>query len=166
MPPQAAGAHPYRKGACMDFSEFTGGPARYRYGGGDDDECRRRPRILLVEDDAETRGLLRQLLARAGYDVTSVAGFEQALCTAERESFDLLIADVVLPDGCGWTLFEVLRERWPSLPGIVISAHILPEHVARSLAAGFWAHVPKPTDFTRLKVEIRRCLLGRLAANN
>jgi len=114
----------------------------------------------------DARGALLRLLAREGYEVIAVAGFEEAMRAAYTGPFDLVIADVVLPDGCGWTLFEMLRDRWPSLVGIVISGHGSPEHVARSLAAGFCTHVTKPADFTHLRSEVRRCLRSRAAANN
>ena len=150
---------------CTDVEPLRDGAAGGAGGGGEGDAA---PRILLVEDHADTRGVMERLLRWDGYAVTAAAGFGAALkvATAASEPFDLLIADIVLPDGCGWTLFERLRAEHPSLVGIVLSGHGMPEHVARSHAAGFCVHVTKPVEFTLLKAEIRRCLSGRDAMTN
>jgi len=69
-------------------------------------------RVLVVEDHPDIRSLLSQLLQEAGYEVVDAWTFAEAKTKLERESFDLLISDVVIPGGGqGTDLIEVARSR-------------------------------------------------------
>src|SRR5947209_16754439 len=78
---------------------------------------KRKLSILVVEDHQDTLNLYRQLLESDGHSVSAVESFSGALALADRHRFDLLIADVTLPDGSGWALLERLRALMPALRG-------------------------------------------------
>jgi CheY-like chemotaxis protein len=98
--------------------------------------------ILLVEDHANTRRAMRMWLEMTGHSVIE-AGDMKAGLAAGRKPFDLLVCDLGLPDGDGWTLLEKLNKRRPTT-AIAISGYCSAADIARSEAAGFVVHMPKP----------------------
>lgn len=116
---------------------------------------RRDFRVFVVEDHAATARGLKVFLELAGYTVDIARDMKSALEMAERVRFDVLVSDLNLPDGTGWQLMEALRKK-ASVRGIVFSAFDEPEHLARSKAAGFEAHVVKGTTPEALLAAIDR----------
>lgn len=78
-------------------------------------------RILVVEDQPSIRRLLSRLLIREGHEVIPASSAEEALTIAEREDFDLLLTDVVMPGASGLELAERLRRDRPGLPVLLTS---------------------------------------------
>ncbi|MBI5300920.1 MAG: GAF domain-containing protein [Chloroflexi bacterium] len=101
-------------------------------------------KILLLEDHAELRAETTRILADAGYRVQSAATGADALVLARREAFDLLIADIFLPDQSGIQVFEQARGLLPDLAGIVITGHSTWELALDALRAGFVGFLVKP----------------------
>jgi PAS domain S-box-containing protein len=107
-------------------------------------------RILLVEDHADTRQCMQRLLESRGHTVRSAGDAQGAIELSEREKFDLLIADLGLPDRSGLELLHELRQREPTLPAIALSGFGLPNDVANSKEAGFIEHFVKPVNLQKL----------------
>ena len=110
-------------------------------------------RILFVEDHEATRTAMGELLHRRGCRVTTVATAAAALAAAEKEKFDLVIADLGLPDGDGTELMRTLRERH-GLQGIATSGFGMGADIERTRAAGFDAHLTKPLVISQLEYAI------------
>jgi PAS domain S-box-containing protein len=113
-------------------------------------------RILLVEDHADTRRCLHRLLESRGHRVSSADDAQSAIELSEREKFDLLIADVGLPDRTALELLHELRQREPELPAIALSGYGMPQDVGKSKEAGFIEHFVKPVDLQKLHEVINR----------
>lgn len=109
--------------------------------------------ILLVEDHADTRQCMQRLLESRGHTVSSAGDAQSAVELSEREEFDLLIADLGLPDRSGLELLSELRQRDPALPAIAVSGCGLPKDVANSKEAGFIEHFVKPVDLQKLVID-------------
>lgn len=107
-------------------------------------------RVLLVEDHPPTLAVLTHLLGTRGFDVVAAATMADALRSAEKARFDLVVSDIGLPDGDGYALMEHLRERF-NLPGLAVSGFGREEDIARSRAAGFSDHLTKPVSIQRLE---------------
>lgn len=112
-------------------------------------------RILVVDDDADARELLVQLLAGWGASPVAAASAREALARAAAERPDLLISDIAMPGEDGCVLIEELRavERGlgaPPVPAVALTAFTRPEDRRRVLAAGFDAHVAKPATLEEL----------------
>jgi CheY-like chemotaxis protein len=86
---------------------------------------KRSGRILLVEDEPGLRDIARRVLARAGFDVISAAGPDEAILAAESSTdrFDLLLTDVVMPGMRGPQLATRLRARQPDLRVLLVSGY-------------------------------------------
>jgi len=117
--------------------------------------------ILLVEDHADTRQCMQRLLESRGHTVHSAGDAQSAIELSEREKFDLLIADLGLPDRDGLELLRELRQREPSLPAIALSGFGLPKDVSNSKEAGFVAHFVKPVAVQKLLAVINTLATGK-----
>jgi PAS domain S-box-containing protein len=109
-------------------------------------------RVLLVEDDADSRGLLETTLAARGALVQSAATAASALALLECEPFDVLVADIGLPHADGYSLLREVRSvpSLADLPAVAVTGFASEEDRQRSEAAGYAAHVPKPVDLDML----------------
>jgi len=107
-------------------------------------------RILLVEDHEPTRTALAHLLTRRDYKVMTANSAAGALALARRESFDLVVSDIGLPDGDGYTLMTELRDNF-GLKGIALTGYGTEQDLARGQTAGFIAHLTKPVHIASLE---------------
>jgi len=102
-------------------------------------------RILIVEDDPSTALLLQRWLVMAGYEVVHTTTAERALAEVDRDaSWDLVLADVVLPGRSGLQLLENLRSRMPGLPTIVMTAERASEVGLSAMDQGALSFLLKP----------------------
>jgi PAS domain S-box-containing protein len=103
-------------------------------------------RILVVEDDANTRAGITWLLESCGAEVVAAADGDAAReASALGARFDTLVCDLGLPTGDGCSLLQALRE-FPNnpLPALALTAYVRRHDRERALAAGFNAFLPKP----------------------
>jgi CheY-like chemotaxis protein len=80
-----------------------------------------RPRVLVVEDTANVRDVLRDSLTQLGYDVVTVSNADEAVSRFRERMADLLVTDLSMPGVSGWGLITTLVARQPRLPVIVIT---------------------------------------------
>lgn len=113
--------------------------------------------LLLVEDHDETRRALEKLLTRRGYRVTAVGRADAALETAARETIDVVVSDLDLPDSDGHSLMAELHKRH-GMPGIAMSGFGSAEDIRRSHASGFRLHLVKPLNIRWLEEAISKVL--------
>jgi CheY-like chemotaxis protein len=121
------------------------------------DTASRPLRIILLEDNDDTRHFLAIVLRQHGHDVTTAECLAQAhsIIASAQMPFDLLISDIELPDGSGLHLMCDLG-RGQHLPGIAMSGFGTEEDVKLSREAGFFEHLTKPIDINRLEAAIQR----------
>ena len=119
-------------------------------------------RVLLVEDNAINRQVARELLESVNLRVTEAVNGVEAVAAvsadAERESFDLVLMDIQMPEMDGFDATRGIRadERFARLPIIAMTAHALSADRERCLAAGMNDHVGKPIDPPGLFAAIAR----------
>ncbi|HEY2905016.1 MAG TPA: ATP-binding protein [Vicinamibacterales bacterium] len=107
-------------------------------------------RVLVVDDESETRELFTTILQGAGAAVTCAESAAAAIAALGREWSDVLVADIEMPGEDGYALVAAARalaaERGAALRAIAVTAYSRPEDHARSIAAGFSQHLRKPID--------------------
>jgi PAS domain S-box-containing protein len=108
-------------------------------------------RVLLVEDEADSRDLLAHVLERCGARVDVTASAQQALARLDGDGggFDALVSDIAMPGRDGFWLVREVRERGldsRKLPAVALTAYARPEERRGILLAGFQIHLPKPVD--------------------
>jgi signal transduction histidine kinase len=107
-------------------------------------------RILIVEDNDDTRLMLRELLERCGHAVQAVAGGEKGLDAIRRQPPDVALIDIGLPDLDGYRLAQTIRAEGQTVYMIALTGYGQPEDRRRALAAGFDAHLTKPVNLGEL----------------
>jgi CheY-like chemotaxis protein/two-component sensor histidine kinase len=107
-------------------------------------------RVLLVEDDPDSRDLLARILQLNGAGVAVATSAEEALDTVAGGAFDLLISDIGMPGVDGYELLRRLRSRpaeeGGTLPAIALTAFARTEDRTRALRSGYQMHVAKPVE--------------------
>ena len=114
-------------------------------------------RILVVEDDAAIRNVLRALLHSDLYRVVEAETAARALLEARAHQPDLLLVDLGLPDGDGVKIIESVR-TWSAVPIIVLSARTLEAQKIAALDAGADDYMTKPFSAPELRARVRAAL--------
>ena len=115
-------------------------------------------RILVVDDDKNTRKLFSEILSAEGYDVCAVSNGEEALRAMEEQTFSLAVVDVMMPAMDGITFTKTLRQNSDQLPILMVSAKTLPADVKAGLRAGSDDYMTKPIDPEELVLRVRALL--------
>ncbi|HZY19807.1 MAG TPA: sigma 54-interacting transcriptional regulator [Ramlibacter sp.] len=124
-------------------------------------------RILVVDDDADMLRLLSMRLHAAGYQVSAVASAEAALAQLAIERPQLVLSDVRLPGRDGLSLFDEIRQRHPSLPVILLTAHGTIPDAVEATARGVFGYLTKPYDARELLDKIQQAVaLGSQSASD
>jgi PAS domain S-box-containing protein len=111
-------------------------------------------RILIVDDDLGICSTLEEILTAAGCRVETASDGAEAVCLIESSEFDVVLTDVVMPNMDGYELYQVIRERFPTLPVLLMTAfHYDKDHIIkRSRLEGLEGVIfKKPVDPERLR---------------
>jgi CheY-like chemotaxis protein len=106
-------------------------------------------KLLVVEDDDDTRELLRVLFQTNGASVTAVSSVPEALAAYDADRPNVLVADIGMPDYNGYTLIGRVRAREKDgnmVPAIALTAYATAIDRDTVLSAGFQVHVAKPFE--------------------
>ena len=119
-----------------------------------------RPRVLIVDDDADTISMLKIILRHAGFDVAGAGDHQSALSRASELNPDLILLDLMMPEVDGWGIYKMLK-KVTSAPVIVLSGSGNRDHAARSLEMGAEDFVAKPFHNPEIIARINKVLLRR-----
>lgn len=121
-------------------------------------------RILVVDDDKNTRLFLKAVLETANYTVATATNGLEALELLDKEHIDLVVLDVMMPKMDGYELTEALRKSNNNLPILMISAKQLPVDKHKGFLAGTDDYITKPIDdeemLYRIKALLRRAKIA------
>ena len=79
-------------------------------------------KILIAEDDRELRQLFQHVLLKNGYTVKGVADGQEALDALEKDYYDMIISDIMMPNMDGYELVRSLRDAGDSIPVLMVTA--------------------------------------------
>lgn len=119
---------------------------------------RQSSRLLVVEDEKNVGLTLVERLRKEGFDVTWATTAEEALIEVSKRKFDLALLDVGLPDGSGFRVAQVLKEKSRSTAIIFLTAFGGPEDRIRGLELGAEDYVVKPFHLKELLLRIQNGL--------
>jgi len=107
-------------------------------------------RVFVVDDEYETRELLRYLIEQCEAHVSTASGANEALAVLEHEPFDILISDIGMPDIDGYSLIRSVRGLPPDQNGrilaVALTAYARGEDRTKALRSGFTMHLAKPVE--------------------
>src|ERR1700742_972832 len=115
-------------------------------------------RLLLVEDEPEIQGFLKQPLANAGYDVDAARDGRTAIELASQKKYDVLIVDLGLPDQDGIDLILQLRRFGIISPVLILSARRSVDDRVKGLEQGGYDYLTKPFAVAELLARMRNLL--------
>ncbi|WPN46498.1 MULTISPECIES: sigma-54-dependent transcriptional regulator [unclassified Pseudomonas] len=122
-----------------------------------------RKKVLVVDDEPDIRELLEITLGRMKLDTFSARNVAEALALLKRETFDLCLTDMRLPDGTGLELVQHIQQFYPQVPVAMITAYGSLDTAISALKAGAFDFLTKPVDLTRLRELVTSALLLPLA---
>ncbi len=121
-------------------------------------KVRTQPKVLVVDDEPDLLELLELTLSRMGLDTERAATVAEAVALLERESFDLCLTDMRLPDGEGLRVVEHINQHGLDVPVAVITAFGSAENAVAALKAGAFDYLAKPVALEQLRALVKQAL--------
>ena len=117
-------------------------------------------RLLVIDDNETNRDLVSRQLARNGYSVATAEGGEEGLRRLEREDYELILLDVIMPGMDGLETLRRLQadERWASIPVIMLSSLDEVDSAVRCIEMGALDYISKPVEPVLLEARIRAAM--------
>src|SRR5881398_723742 len=114
--------------------------------------------LLIVDDEASLRDFLSIVFEDEGWRVETAASVAEARIAVAKNEPDLILCDLMLPDGSGIDLLHDLKEKNPSIAFIMITAHTSTKSAVDALKAGAFDYIAKPFDIEELKIIVRKAV--------
>jgi signal transduction histidine kinase len=118
-------------------------------------------KILVIDDEIGIRKGCRRVLEPAGYIVDSAASFREGLNKIKQEQFDLVLLDVMMPDGRGMDLLVPIHEQDPETVAVVITGYATVEMAVENIKRGAYDFIAKPFTTDLLLTTVQRGLEKR-----
>ena len=112
--------------------------------------------ILVIEDEASQRKALCAFLHKKKYQINEAANQQNAMELFEKETFDLVLSDMRLPDGSGETILEHVKKIRPDVPVIIMTAYGNTSQAVAAMRNGAADYITKPLDLNELDLIIQR----------
>jgi two-component system, NtrC family, response regulator PilR len=114
--------------------------------------------ILVIDDEADIRELLDMTLTRMGLEPHCAGTASEALALLAKNSYDLCLTDMRLPDGDGLEILAYVSKHRPNMPVAVITAYGSAENAVAALKAGAFDYLAKPISLNQLRMLVRSAL--------
>lgn len=114
--------------------------------------------ILLAEDDRAVREFVSRALRQDGHDITAVSDGQQALNALEKGRFDMLLADIVMPQLDGIALALKAAKDYPDLPVLLMTGYAAERQRAHNLDALIQDVISKPFTLDEIRKAVRKIL--------
>jgi DNA-binding NtrC family response regulator len=114
--------------------------------------------LLIVDDEASLRDFLSIVFEEEGWAVETAASLEEAHAALLRKEPDVVLCDLMLPDGSGIDFIREMKANSPSLPFVMITAHTSTRSAVEALKAGALDYIAKPFDIEELKIIVRKAV--------
>ena len=111
-------------------------------------------RILVVDDDSYVREATEMILLRKGYEVDTAPEGKTALLKLEDGAYDLLLSDIKMPGMSGLELLQAVKNRWPDLHVILMTAYGTIDDAVRAMKDGALSYIQKGSESTTEEMEI------------
>jgi len=117
-----------------------------------------RKHILVIDDDAALRSLLKMRLESNGHTVDAAEHGWEGLIKLEYKDYDVVLLDCMMPGITGLAVLQYIQERHPSVPVVMMTHHPSGQVVAQAIAAGARTCLVKPVDPVELEQALQCCV--------
>jgi diguanylate cyclase (GGDEF)-like protein len=115
-------------------------------------------RILVVDDDEQTREILVELVATLGYETGAAPGGREAVAILRRERYDLVLTDLVMPGMDGLELVREIKAIRPDVPVVVITGYSSVRSAVETVRAGAFDYIEKPASLETIQMRVQKAL--------
>jgi DNA-binding response OmpR family regulator len=120
-------------------------------------------KILVVDDEKRICRNVEKILTKNNYEVTHALSAQEALEKMAKESFALLISDIVMPGQNGLELLKLVKKEWPLTKAVMMTAYASTETAVKAIRLGALDYIPKPFTPDELRATVKQALSGKLA---
>lgn len=117
--------------------------------------------VWIVDDDPSIRWVLERAMSKVGWPSRLFESGEEVLASLRREQPGVLVSDIRMPGIDGLALMREVRERYPRLPVIIMTAHSDLDAAVSAFESGAFDYLPKPFDIDEALTLVRRALDSR-----
>jgi len=114
--------------------------------------------LLIVDDEASLRDFLTIVFEEDGWSVSTAASLADAHAALQRQEPELVLCDLMLPDGSGLDLLRDIKTQNPTIAVVMITAHTSTKSAVEALKAGAFDYIAKPFDVDELKIIVRNAV--------
>lgn len=115
-------------------------------------------KILIIDDEKNIRISLTNILEDEGYEVQSFASIKSGLQALEESDPDVILLDVILPDGNGIEALEEIKKTMPQIPIIMISGNSNISSAVKAIKLGAFDFLEKPLSLPKIKITVKKAL--------
>jgi DNA-binding response OmpR family regulator len=119
-------------------------------------------KIIVVDDEQSICQNVEKILQKNDYEVTRAVSADEALEKMTRESFSLLISDIVMPGKNGLELLKLVKNQWPLTKAVMMTAYASTETAMKAIRLGALDYLPKPFTPKELRAVVDNALSGKL----
>jgi DNA-binding response OmpR family regulator len=120
------------------------------------------PKIMVVDDEMGICKNVEKILKKSNYAVTHAASAKEALAIMAKESFSLLLSDIVMPEMNGLELLKLVKKEWPVTRAVMMTAYASTDTAVKAIRMGALDYIPKPFTPEELRACVERALSGKL----
>jgi len=119
-------------------------------------------KIIVVDDEKRICHNVAKILSKNQYEVTHAVSAQEALEKMAKESFSLLISDIVMPGQNGLELLKIVKKEWPLTKAIMMTAYAATDTAIKAIRLGALDYIPKPFTPDELRSTVEQALTGNL----
>ncbi|MFO7688115.1 MAG: response regulator [Desulfobacterales bacterium] len=119
-------------------------------------------KILVVDDEKGICQNIKKILKKNNYEVTQAASAQDALEKMARDSYALLISDIVMPGTNGLELLKLVKKEWPLTKAIMMTAYASTDTAIKAIRLGALDYIPKPFTPDEIRTKVEKALSGEL----
>jgi len=120
-------------------------------------------KILVVDDESNICQNVKKILSKKNYEVTTALNADEAIEKMAKDSYALLISDIVMPGKNGLELLKMVKNQWPLTKAMIMTAYASTDTAMKSIRLGALDYIPKPFTPQELRTKVGQALSGKLS---
>ncbi|MCP4720284.1 MAG: response regulator, partial [Desulfobacteraceae bacterium] len=119
-------------------------------------------KIMVVDDEMGICQNVEKILTKSNFEVVRAQSAQEAMEKMAKESFSLLISDIIMPEMNGLELLKLVKKEWPLTKAVMMTAYASTDTAMKAIRLGALDYIPKPFTPTELRTTVDKALSGEL----